>query len=216
MAKIAAFFVEGGFWMIPVGAVSFMVAAIAVERVIFLFFKYNIDGKQFMDQVEKLVKANNVDRAVKLCNAAPSAALATVVKAGLTHANKGEAEIIAGVEEANLEVMPLLNKRTAALAGMGSLATLLGLLGTVMGLIEAFTVVAKAPADQKSALLSAAIGVAMNTTAFGLMVAIPTMFLSLILNTLVKKIMDEIDQYSMKLVNMLVLRGQGGTNPLNR
>jgi biopolymer transport protein ExbB/TolQ len=61
----------------------------------------------------------------------------------LTHANKGEAEIIAGVEEANLEVMPLLNKRTAALAGMGSLATLLGLLGTVMGLIEAFTVVAK-------------------------------------------------------------------------
>ena len=102
MAKIAAFFVEGGFWMIPVGCVSFMVAAIAVERVIFLFFKYNIDGKQFMDQVEKLVKANNVDRAVKLCNAAPSAALATVVKAGLTRANKGEAEIIAGVDTARL------------------------------------------------------------------------------------------------------------------
>ena len=142
MAKIAAFFVEGGFWMIPVGCVSFMVAAIAVERVIFLFFKYNIDGKQFMDQVEKLVKANNVDRAVKLCNAAPSAALATVVKAGLTRANKGEAEIIAGVEEANLEVMPLLNKRTAALGGMGSLATLLGLLGTVTGMIEVFNVMA--------------------------------------------------------------------------
>jgi biopolymer transport protein ExbB/TolQ len=209
MAKIAAFFVEGGFWMIPVGAVSFMVAAIAVERVIFLFFKYNIDGKQFMDQVEKLVKANNVDRAVKLCNAAPSAALATVVKAGLTHANKGEAEIIAGVEEANLEVMPLLNKRTAALAGMGSLATLLGLLGTVMGLIEAFTVVAKAPADQKSALLSAAIGVAMNTTAFGLMVAIPTILIHMMLMGITKKITNEIDYYTVRLENLLFARGKG-------
>jgi biopolymer transport protein ExbB/TolQ len=209
MAKIAAFFVEGGFWMIPVGAVSFMVAAIAVERVIFLFFKYNIDGKQFMDQVEKLVKANNVDRAVKLCNAAPSAALATVVKAGLTHANKGEAEIIAGVEEANLEVMPLLNKRTAALAGMGFLATLLGLLGTVMGLIEAFTVVAKAPADQKSALLSAAIGVAMNTTAFGLMVAIPTILIHMMLMGITKKITNEIDYYTVRLENLLFARGKG-------
>jgi biopolymer transport protein ExbB/TolQ len=209
MAKIAAFFVEGGFWMIPVGAVSFMVAAIAVERVIFLFFKYNIDGKQFMDQVEKLVKANNVDRAVKLCNAAPSAALATVVKAGLTHANKGEAEIIAGVEEANLEVMPLLNKRTAALAGMGSLATLLGLLGTVMGFIEAFTVVAKAPADQKSALLSAAIGVAMNTTAFGLMVAIPTILIHMMLMGITKKITNEIDYYTVRLENLLFARGKG-------
>lgn len=209
MAKIAAFFVEGGFWMIPVGAVSFMVAAIAVERVIFLFFKYNIDGKQFMDQVEKLVKANNVDRAVKLCNAAPSAALATVVKAGLTRANKGEAEIIAGVEEANLEVMPLLNKRTAALGGMGSLATLLGLLGTVMGLIEAFTVVAKAPADQKSALLSAAIGVAMNTTAFGLMVAIPTILIHMMLTGITKKITNEIDYYTVRLENLLFARGKG-------
>jgi biopolymer transport protein ExbB/TolQ len=186
-----------------------MVAAIAVERVIFLFFKYNIDGKQFMDQVEKLVKANNVDRAVKLCNAAPSAALATVVKAGLTHANKGEAEIIAGVEEANLEVMPLLNKRTAALAGMGSLATLLGLLGTVMGLIEAFTVVAKAPADQKSALLSAAIGVAMNTTAFGLMVAIPTILIHMMLMGITKKITNEIDYYTVRLENLLFARGKG-------
>ena len=209
MAKIAAFFVEGGFWMIPVGCVSFMVAAIAVERVIFLFFKYNIDGKQFMDQVEKLVKANNVDRAVKLCNAAPSAALATVVKAGLTRANKGEAEIIAGVEEANLEVMPLLNKRTAALGGMGSLATLLGLLGTVMGLIEAFTVVAKAPADQKSALLSAAIGVAMNTTAFGLMVAIPTILIHMMLMGITKKITNEIDYYTVRLENLLFARGKG-------
>ena len=146
---------------------------------------------------------------MKLCNAAPNAALATVVKAGLTRANKGEAEIIAGVEEANLEVMPLLNKRTAAFGGMGSLATLFGLLGTVMGLIEAFTVVAKAPADQKSALLSAAIGVAMNTTAFGLMVAIPTILIHMMLMGITKKITNEIDYYTVRLENLLFARGKG-------
>ena len=209
MAKIAQFFVEGGVWMIPVGCVSFMVAAIAIERVIFLFFKYNIDGNNFMAQVEKLVNANNIDRAVKLCNAAPNAALAVVVKAGLTRANKGEAEIQSAIEEANLQVMPLLQKRTGALGGMGSLATLLGLLGTVMGLIEAFTVVAKAPADQKSALLSAAIGVAMNTTAFGLMVAIPTILIFMTLTGITKKITNEIDYYSVRLENLLYARGKG-------
>ena len=209
MAKIAQFFVEGGVWMIPVGCVSFMVAAIAIERVIFLFFKYNIDGNNFMAQVEKLVNANNIDRAVKLCNAAPNAALAVVVKAGLTRANKGEAEIQSAIEEANLQVMPLLQKRTGALGGMGSLATLLGLLGMVMGLIEAFTVVAKAPADQKSALLSAAIGVAMNTTAFGLMVAIPTILIFMTLTGITKKITNEIDYYSVRLENLLYARGKG-------
>ena len=99
--------------------------------------------------------------------------------------------------------------RNFGLGGMGSLATLLGLLGTVMGLIEAFTVVAKAPADQKSALLSAAIGVAMNTTAFGLMVAIPTILIFMTLTGITKKITNEIDYYSVRLENLLYARGKG-------
>ena len=86
---------------------------------------------------------------------------------------------------------------------------MLGLLGTVMGLIEAFTVVAKAPADQKSALLSAAIGVAMNTTAFGLMVAIPTILIHMMLMGITKKITNEIDYYTVRLENLLFARGKG-------
>jgi biopolymer transport protein ExbB/TolQ len=155
--------------------------------------------------------ANNIDRAIKLCNAAPNAALPRIIKAGLTRANKGEIEIQNAVEEGVLEVMPLLQKRTGALAALGSLATLLGLLGTVMGLIEVFVVVAKAPADQKSALLTASIAIAMNTTAFGLMVAIPAIFLHLMLTGITKKIVDEIDFYSVKLENLLITRGKGET-----
>lgn len=210
MAGIANFFIEGGIWMIPIAVVSFIVAAVAIERVIFLFFRYNINGTAFMAQIQKLVMANNIDRAIKLCNAAPNAALPRIVKAGLTRANKGETEIQNAVEEASLEVVPLLQKRTGSLSGLASLATLLGLLGTVMGLIDAFRVVAEAPADQKSALLTKYISVAMGTTAFGLMVAIPAIFIHMMLSGTTKKIVDEIDMYSVKLENLLITRGKSG------
>jgi biopolymer transport protein ExbB/TolQ len=211
MAKIAQFFTEGGFWMFPIAFLSFLSLAVAVERTIFLFFRYNINGTAFMAQIQKLVMANNIDRAIKLCNAAPNAALPRIVKAGLTRANKGEGEIQSAVEEASLEVLPLLQKRTGSLATLASLATLLGLLGTVMGLIDAFRVVAEAAPDQRSQLLTKAISVAMNTTAFGLMVAIPGLFLHMLLSGVTKKIIDEIDMYSVKLENLLITRGKSGT-----
>jgi biopolymer transport protein ExbB/TolQ len=211
MADIAKFFTDGGPWMVPIAFMSFLVAGVAVERIIFLFFRYNINGAAFMAQIQKLVMANNIDRAIKLCNAAPNAALPRIVKAGLTRANKGEIEIQNAVEEASLEVVPLLQKRTGALAALASLATLLGLLGTVMGLIGAFEVVANAPADQKSALLSKYISIAMGTTAFGLMVAIPAIFIHLLLSGVTKKIVDDIDMYSVKLENLLITRGKSGT-----
>ena len=93
---------------------------------------------------------------------------------------------------------------------------MLGLLGTIMGLIEAFDAVAKAPPDQKTTMLTAAIAIAMNTTAFGLIVAIPTIAAYVFLNNTVKKIIDEIDQYSVKLQNLLVSRGKGAQSPLDR
>lgn len=215
-AAIAKFFEEGGPWMYPIALVSVICVAIAIERIIFLFFRYDINGNAFMAQVQKLIMNNNIDRAIKLCNAAPNAALPKIIKAGLTRANKGELEIQNAVEESTLEVVPMLQKRTNALAALANLATLLGLLGTVIGLIQAFGAVAKAPPDQKSALLASAIAIAMNTTAFGLMVAIPTLFIHMILAGVTKKIIDEIDMYSVKLENLLVARGKGGTAALDR
>ncbi len=216
MSVVAEFYKTGGTWMHPIAFVSVVVVAVCAERIWFLWFRYNLNAHSFMAQIQKLIMANQVDRAIKLCNAEQHAALPRIVKAGLTRANKGETEITNAVEEMILEMAPLISKRMAWLPTLSSLATMLGLLGTIIGMIEAFAAVANAAPDQKQEMLANAIAIAMNTTAFGLMVAIPTMFISLILNTLVKKIMDEIDQYSIKLVNMLVLRGQGGTNPLNR
>ena len=88
-----------------------------IERFIFLFFRFNINGGQFFNQIQKLVMANNIDRAIKLCNAADKAALARVIKAGLTRANKSEADIAAAVEEAMLEVAPAISKRVPMILG---------------------------------------------------------------------------------------------------
>jgi biopolymer transport protein ExbB/TolQ len=212
MGAIAEAFRTGGIWMYIILAVSIFAIGIVIERFIFLFFKYSINAEAFMAQIQKLVMANNIDRAIKLCNAAPSAALPRVIKAGLTRANKGEVEIQNAIEEATLEVVPKVQKRTAALAAMANIATLLGLLGTIIGLIEAFEALEKATPENRQRLLARGIALAMNTTAFGLVVAIPTLVAHLILSGTTKKILDEIDMYSVKLENLLVSRGKGGAS----
>jgi len=133
MDSIAKAMSEGGIWMYIILATSIVGVGIMIERFVMLFFKYNINATAFMAQIQKLVMANSIDKAIKLCNAAPSAALARVIKAGLTRANKGETEIQNAVEEAMLEVIPHIQKRTPALQGVANVATLLGLLGTIVG-----------------------------------------------------------------------------------
>lgn len=210
MNEIAnAFRGDGVIWMYLILATSIFAIGITIERFIFLFFKYNINAQAFMAQIQKLVMADNIDRAIKLCNAAPSRALPRVIKAGLTRADKGETEIQNAIEEITLEVVPIVQKRTPTLAAIANVATLLGLLGTVIGLIDAFRALEQADPSQQQAMLAAGIALAMNTTAFGLIVAIPTLVAHLILTGMTKKILDEIDLYSVKLENMLVTRGKG-------
>jgi len=209
MGAIQKFMEEGGPFMYVIALVAMVAFAVMVERFIFLFFRFNINANAFMAQVQKLVMANNIDRAIKLCNAASNAALPKVIKAGLTRANKGEIEIHNAIEEASLEVLPLIQKRTASLVSIAQIATFLGLLGTIFGMIQAFEAVATAAPEQKATALAASIAIAMNTTAFGLMVAIPCMAIHLFLSNITTKIIQEIDQYSVKLENLLVSRGRG-------
>lgn len=213
---IAEFYAQGGIWMHPISLCLAVGWAVIIERSIALYFRYNINAPQFMTQIQKLVMANNIDRAIKLCNAAPTAALPIVIKAALTRANKGEIEIANSVEEATLDVLPLLTKRTPTLPNIANLATLAGLLGTIVGLIEAFAAVAQAPPDMKSQLLTQALAIGLNATAFGLIVAIPVLSAFILLNAKTKKLIDEIDQYAVKIQNMLIARGKGTMNPLER
>lgn len=208
-----SFFVDamakGGEFMYPILLSAIFALAIAVERMYYVMFRANINGTAFMAQVQKLIMANNIDRAIKLCNAEPNAALPRVLKAGLTRANRSEVEIQNAVDEAVLEVFPLLNKRTGYLPMLANVATLTGLLGTIQGLIVAFKAVATASAESKQTLLAAGISTAMYTTAGGLVVAIPTLVLHSIIAARTTKIMDDVDQFALKTVNLLGARRRG-------
>jgi biopolymer transport protein ExbB len=209
MVDPVVMFKEGGAFMYVILFVGVFAMAIAFERLFYIVFRANINATAFMAQVQKLIMANNIDRAIKLCNAEPHAALPKVVKAGLTRANRTEKEIENAIEEATLEVGPLVAKRTAYLAMLANVATLTGLLGTIMGLIMAFSAVAKASAETKQTLLANGISVAMYTTAGGLIAAIPTLVLHSIIVNRSNKILDDVDQFGLKTVNLLTARRRG-------
>ena len=130
MVNPVTMFNEGGPFMYFILACAVFAAAICFERLFYIIFRANINSTAFMAQIQKLIMANNIDRAIKLCNAEPHAALPRVVKAGLTRANRTEKEIENAIDEATLEVGPQLNNRTPYLSMLANVATLLGLLGT--------------------------------------------------------------------------------------
>ncbi len=184
-----------------------IVLAIIAERFVYILTKYRVNSTEFMAQIRKLVQAGNVDRAIKLCEAAPLPLL-QVVKAGLTQVNRGEEAVIASMEERMSEVLPELEKRVAALWTLANIATLIGLLGTISGLIRSFQAVAFANAADRSRLLSAGISEAMWNTALGLGIAVLCMIFHLIIHSMVKKIKTDMERSTMKLENLLLLKGR--------
>ena len=195
-------------------ATSAVAIAIIVERVVVLAFRLNLNTPPFMEQVQKLVLAGNVDRAVKLCAAAPRTALARVIKAGLSRANRGDQEVARALEEAVLEVTPLVSKRIQPLWSLANVATLVGLIGTITGLIGTFKSLGAATPEMKQVMLSKGISEAMNNTAFGLTIAVICIVAHLLLSSKAKAMVEEIEYSALKLENLLSRRDAGETNPL--
>lgn len=206
MEEIWHAMVEGApFSFVNISVFAYALAIIA-ERAVYILTKYRVNAKEFMAQIRKLVQAGNVDRAIKLCEAAPLPLL-QVVKAGLTQVNRGEDAVIANMEEKMSEVLPDLEKRIGSLWSLANIATLIGLLGTISGLIKAFKAVGFVDdPSQKSAMLSAGISEAMWNTALGLLIAVVCMTAHLILHSMAKKQKTELENSATKLENLLTLR----------
>ena len=210
MTQLAEFFREGGPAMAVNLVTSIVAVAIIVERIVVLAFRLNVNAAPFMEQIQKLVLSGNVDRAVKLCGAAPDAALSRVVRAGLTRANKGEQEISRALEEAVLEVTPSISRRISALWSLANVATLVGLIGTITGLIGTFRSLSAASPEMKQVMLSRGIAEAMNNTAFGLTIAVTCIVAHLLLNSKAKAMIEEIEYNALRLENMLSRRSDAG------
>lgn len=184
-----------------------VVLAIIAERFVYILTKYRVNSAEFMAQIRKLVQAGNIDRAIKLCEAAPLPLL-QVVKSGLTQVNRGDEAVIASMEERMAELIPELEKRIAVLWTLANIATLVGLLGTISGLIRAFGAVAHAAPAQRAQLLSAGISEAMWNTALGLGIAVLCMFFHMIIHGMAKRIKQDMERSTMKLENLLLLKGR--------
>lgn len=186
--------------------VSVIVVTIIAERLLYQLTKYRVNAKEFFAQVKKLVAANNIDRAIKLCEASDYPIL-QLVKAGLTHANKSPDEIDAALSERLGELKPAVEKRIGSLWSLANIATLIGLLGTVYGLIHTFGAVAAQGLSQadKQRILANGIAEAMYNTAFGLGIAVACMIAHLFLSQRAKRLAHELEATMEKTFNLLAI-----------
>jgi len=191
-----------------------IVITIVIERTIFQMTKYRVNSREFFAQIRKLVNANNLDRAIKLCEAGNGAyPVLQLVKSGLAVANRGPDEIDSQLSEKVAELKPEVDKRIGSLWSMANIATLIGLLGTVFGLIATFGAVSNPnmPASERQQKLAEGISEAMVNTAFGLFIAVTCMITHLLLNTNAKKIQHDLDATQERVFNLLAIQrgGQG-------
>lgn len=215
-STIVRFFQEGGVFMYPIVLVLALGLAIAIERWLFLTMT-TAKNKLLWNKVTPYLKSGNFAGAVQVTSKS-KAAIAQIMTYGLNRVRSARRreDVEQAMEESLMEVMPKLEKRTHYLATFANIATLLGLLGTIIGLINAFTAVSNANPAEKADLLSASISVAMNTTAFGLIVAIPLLLVHTLLQSKTTEIIDSLEMASVKFLNAIMERATAEPKQANK
>ena len=198
--------VGGGLWMIPIAVVGLFGMAIAIERILAIWFRANVNKEGFVAQLTTLIVSGNLDKAIKFVTGQPPTPLANVVKAGLMKVNKSDAEVQSALDEATLRELPRLEARTGFLAMFANVSMLAGLLGTIFGLMKCFASVAKPGVDPalKSQILAEGISEAMNCTAFGLFVAIGCLLAFSLVNGKTQHLIDDINETAVSVLNLIV------------
>jgi biopolymer transport protein ExbB len=161
-------------------------------------------NRKVWDQVHPVLEEGEFDQAREIISDDEST-ISNLLRMGLARQGsvRRRDDIEIAMEESMMEIIPRLEKRTPYIALFSNICTLLGLLGTIMGLIEAFTAVANANPAEKADLLSASISVAMNTTAFGLMAGIPLLIVHAVLTSKTGEIVDSLEMVSVKTLNII-------------
>lgn len=211
---VVNFFQQGGPFMYPIAVVLAIGVAIACERYLFLANQIRVNRRDFQ-QLMPLLKAQRV-REVTEATRKSSSAMSRIISDGMNRraSSRRRSDIEYAMEEGLLEVLPTIERRTPYLATFANIATLLGLLGTIIGLIAAFTAVANADPAEKASLLSQSISIAMNTTAFGLMAAIPLLLIHSMLQSKTSAIVESLEIAVVKFLNMM--EGEDKPQPARR
>ena len=200
---IVNFFKQGGAFLYPIAAVFAVGLGFAVERFIYLT-RASHGNRRLWAELAPLIQGGNFRKAMEIAEKNDSA-LSTIMRYGMSRistAHRRE-DIEKAMEESLIEVIPRLEKRTHYLATLANIGMLMGLLGTVIGLIQAFAAVAAVNPAEKASMLSASISVAMNTTAFGLLAAIPLLITNQVLVAKTSAIVDSLEMASLKALNVI-------------
>jgi biopolymer transport protein ExbB len=200
------FFQEGGIFMWPIAIVFVLGFAIAIERY-FYITRQSMLNRSLWEEIVPHLQAGNFKAAADLTQNS-SSFIGSVLNYGLARIKTARSrdDIEKAMEESLIEVMPKVERRTPYLATFANIATLLGLLGTIVGLIEAFQAVGAANPAEKADMLSGSISVAMNTTAFGLIVAIPLLLIHSVIMSKTTQLIDSLEMASVKFLNSIIER----------
>ncbi|MCZ6887195.1 MAG: MotA/TolQ/ExbB proton channel family protein [Gammaproteobacteria bacterium] len=202
------FFQDGGPFMYPIAIVLAIGVAIAVERFMYLANQLRINRRDYK-RILPMLKQQRLRELAELSRKSKSA-ICRIAADGVNRlsSSRRRQDIEYAMEEGLLEILPNVERRTPYLATFANIATLLGLLGTIIGLIAAFTAVANADPAEKATLLSQSISIAMNTTAFGLMVAIPLLLIHSMLQSKTSAIVESLEIAVVKFLNIIEERPQ--------
>jgi biopolymer transport protein ExbB len=205
-STVVTFFQNGGEFMYPIVVLMAVGIAIAIERWMYLTVTM-AKNKAVWNAVVPHLKSGNLTGAMAVTSKS-DAAIAQIMTYGLNRVKSARrrSDVEQAMEESLMEIMPRLEKRTHYLATFANMATLMGLLGTIIGLIEAFTAVSNANPAEKAELLSKSISIGMNCTAFGLMVAIPLVLIHSVLQTKTTEIIDSLEMAAVKFLNAITER----------
>lgn len=195
-------FREGGWPMYPILLLLLVSWAIVVERIIYLK-NCSIDKKRLLSLLKSQIMSGNIQGALSICASNPSP-VTRIISAGLIKFNRSEEEIQSAMDEAALAELPRVEANTGYLAMIANVATLVGLLGTILGLIHSFAGVAGVDPSLKATLLAKGISEAMNCTAFGLICAVPALILFAVLNGMTQRVLDNTNEVSVHVLNMVV------------
>ena len=197
------FFVAGGPFMYPILVVMAVGIAIATERYITLT-RVRRRNEVMWSKLQPALAGGDFEKARKMTNEDDST-VSRLLSMGLARqgAVRRREDIEIAMEEVMMEIIPQLEKRTGYIALGANIATLLGLLGTIIGLIQGFQAVSNVNPAEKADLLSASISVAMNTTAFGLIVGIPLLVVHSVVVAKTSEIVDSLEMASVKALNVI-------------